>query len=140
MNINHLWVEKYRPKNISEILGNKEAKTAFIGWLSNKKHRKKAVLLYGPAGVGKTALINAAALQFGYSIIEMNASDTRTKNAINKIAKPATSYTALDKFTSHSKLDKFTSHSKGNILFLDEVDGVFGQQDRGGIRDRAAVH
>ena len=128
-----MWVEKYRPKNISEVLGNKEAKTAFIAWLSNKKRRKKAVLLYGPAGVGKTALINAAALQFGYSIIEMNASDTRTKNAINKIAKPATSYTALDKFTSHSKLDKFTSHSKGNILFLDEVDGVFGQQDRGGI-------
>jgi len=124
LNINHLWVEKYRPKNISEVLGNKEAKTAFIAWLSNKKRRKKAVLLFGPAGEEKTALINAAALQFGYSIIEMNASDTRTKNAINKIAKPATSYTALD---------KFTSHSKGNILFLDEVDGVFGQQDRGGI-------
>ena len=124
MNIDHLWVEKYRPKSISEIVGNKEAKTALIGWLTNKKRRKKAVLLYGPAGVGKTASINAAANQFGYSIIEMNASDTRTKNSINKIGKPATSYAALD---------KFTSQSKGNILFLDEVDGVFGQQDRGGI-------
>ena len=125
MSIDHLWVEKYRPKSISEILGNNDAKTAFIDWLTNKKRRKKAVFLYGPAGVGKTALINAAANHFGYSIIEMNASDTRTKNAINKIGKPATSYAALDKFTSHS--------TKGNVLFLDEVDGVFGQQDRGGI-------
>ena len=75
------------------------------------------MLLYGPAGVGKTALVNAAANQFGYLIIEMNASDTRTKNTINKIGKPATSYVALD---------KFTKKTKGKILFLDEVDGVFG--------------
>ncbi|MCW3998103.1 MAG: replication factor C large subunit [Candidatus Bathyarchaeota archaeon] len=124
MSVDHLWVEKYRPKDISDILGNKEAKTAFIDWLKSKKRRKKAVLLYGPAGVGKTALVNAVANQFGYLLIEMNASDTRTKNAINKIGKPATSYLALD---------NFTSKTKGNILFLDEVDGVFGQQDRGGI-------
>ncbi len=119
-----LWVEKYRPKKIADVVGNELAKTAFINWLQNKSRRKKAVLLYGPAGVGKTALVNAASNQFNFSIIEMNASDTRTEKAINKVGKPATSFAALD---------KFSTESKGNILFLDEVDGVFGQQDRGGI-------
>jgi replication factor C large subunit len=120
-----LWVEKYRPKKISDVVGNELAKTAFINWLQNKCRRKKAVLLYGPAGVGKTALVNAASNQFNFTIIEMNASDTRTEKAINKVGKPATSFVALD---------RFSSESKGNILFLDEVDGVFGQQDRGGIK------
>jgi len=120
-----LWVEKYRPKKISDVVGNELAKTAFINWLQNKRRRKKAVLLYGPAGVGKTALVNAASNQFNFTIIEMNASDTRTEKAINKVGKPATSFVALD---------RFSSESKGNILFLDEVDGVFGQQDRGGIK------
>ena len=120
-----LWVEKYRPKKISDVVGNELAKTAFTKWLQNKRRRKKAVLLYGPAGVGKTALVNAASNQFNFMIIEMNASDTRTEKAINKIGKPATSFVALD---------RFSSESKGNILFLDEVDGVFGQQDRGGIK------
>jgi replication factor C large subunit len=120
-----LWVEKYRPKYMSEIIGNEEAKTTFTHWLEKGKERKKkAVLLYGPAGVGKTALVNAASNQFGFTIIEMNASDTRTEKAINKVGKPATSYVALD---------RFSAETKGNILFLDEVDGVFGQQDRGGI-------
>ena len=119
-----LWVEKYRPKKISDVVGNELAKTAFINWLQNKPRRKKAALLYGPAGVGKTALVNAASNQFNFSIIEMNASDTRTEKAINKVGKPATSFASLD---------KFSTESKGNILFLDEVDGVFGQQDRGGI-------
>jgi replication factor C large subunit len=119
-----LWVEKYRPKKIAEVIGNEEAKATFVEWLKSKRRRKKAVLLYGPPGVGKTALVNAASNQFGFTIIEMNASDTRTEKAINKVAGPATSFVALD---------KFSIETKGNLLFLDEVDGVFGKEDRGGI-------
>jgi replication factor C large subunit len=122
-----LWVEKYRPKKIEDIIGNEEAKTAFVEWIKGKRKSKtkKAVLLYGPPGVGKTALVNAAAKEFGFTVIEMNASDTRSEKAINAVAKPATSYLALDHFS--------TSLSKGNILFLDEVDGIAGNEDRGGV-------
>jgi len=122
-----LWVEKYRPKKIEDIIGNEEAKATFIDWLKGKrKTTKKAVLLYGPPGVGKTALANAAAKEFGFIIIEMNASDTRSEKAVNAIAKPATSYVALDTFSSETK-------GKGNLLFLDEVDGIAGNEDRGGV-------
>ncbi len=119
-----LWVEKYRPKKIEDIIGNEEAKAIFIEWLKGKRKTKKAVLLYGPPGVGKTALVNAAARESGFSIIEMNASDTRSEKAVNAIAKPATSYLALD---------TFTTESQGNLLFLDEVDGIAGNEDRGGV-------
>ena len=119
-----LWVEKYRPKKIEDIIGNEEAKASFLEWLRGKRKTKKAVLLYGPPGVGKTALINAAAKECGFIIIEMNASDTRSEKAVNAIAKPATSYLALD---------TFTAESKGNLLFLDEVDGIAGNEDRGGV-------
>ena len=92
---NLLWVEKYRPKKIEDITGNDEAKALFLEWLKNKKHTKKAVLLYGPPGVGKTALVLAASRELGFSVIEMNASDTRSEKAINAVAKPATSYRSL---------------------------------------------
>ena len=119
-----LWVEKYRPKKIEDIIGNEEAKATFIEWLKSKRRSKKAVLLYGPPGIGKTALVNAAAKEFGFITIEMNASDTRSEKAINEIAKPATSFVALD---------TFSAESKGNLLFLDEVDGIAGNEDRGGV-------
>ena len=124
MKENLLWVERYRPNHAADVVGNEEAKTAFVEWLRNKHRTKKAVLLYGPPGVGKTTLINAAANDFGLSVIEMNASDARSEKAINKIAKPATSFVALD---------TFSTESKGNILFMDEVDGIAGNQDRGGV-------
>jgi len=122
-----LWVEKYRPKKIEDIVGNEEAKATFVVWLKGKrKTAKKAVLLYGPPGVGKTALVNAAAKEFSFNLIEMNASDTRSEKAVNAIAKPATSYMALDAFSGETK-------GKGNLLFLDEVDGIAGNEDRGGV-------
>ncbi len=121
-----LWVEKYRPQKIEDIVGNEEAKELFVEWLKNKRHTKKAVLLYGPPGVGKTALVNAAAREFGFTIIEMNASDTRSEKAVNAVAKPATSYVALDNFSGAGK-------TRGNMLFLDEVDGIAGNEDRGGV-------
>ncbi len=119
-----LWVEKYRPKKIEDIVGNEEAKASFVEWLKSKRRTKKAILLYGPPGVGKTALVNAAAKEFGFTVIEMNASDTRSEKAINEVAKPATAYIALD---------SFSVGSKGNLLFLDEVDGIAGNEDRGGV-------
>lgn len=119
-----LWVEKYRPKKIADIIGNEEAKAAFVEWFKNKRHTKKAVLLYGPPGVGKTTLVNAAANEFGFRVIEMNASDTRSEKAINAVAGPATSFVALD---------TFSIESKGNVLFMDEVDGIAGNEDRGGV-------
>jgi replication factor C large subunit len=119
-----LWVEKYRPKKIADVIGNDEAKTAFVEWLQSKRRAKKAVLLYGPAGVGKTTLVNAAANEFGFRVIEMNASDTRSEKAIKKVAGPATAFVALD---------TFSTESKGNVLFMDEVDGIAGNEDRGGV-------
>ena len=119
-----MWVEKYRPKKIAEVVGNEKAKAAFVDWLKGARWRKKGALLYGPPGVGKTTLVHAAASEFKFRIIEMNASDTRTEKSINKIANPATSFAALDKF--------FAS-TEGSLLFLDEVDGIFGREDRGGI-------
>jgi replication factor C large subunit len=118
-----MWVEKYRPKTITEVIGNEDAKASFLSWLKSKR-KKKGVLLYGPAGVGKTALVHAVAQDFNINVIEMNASDTRTKKTIMRIAGPTTSLLSLD---------QFFLNSKGTLLLLDEIDGLYGSEDRGGV-------
>ena len=121
------WTEKYRPKTTTMVLGNEEAASAFKAWVKQwtlKKKPTKACLLVGPPGVGKTTLARAAANDFGFRVVEMNASDIRTEKAVKNILAPA---------TASLTLDAFSTGSRGNLILLDEVDGVFGREDRGGL-------
>ena len=73
-----LWTEKYRPKKVAEVVGNHDSVKAFLEWMRSWEMgnpTKKAVLLYGPAGVGKTSLVLAYGREYGYDVVEVNASD-----------------------------------------------------------------
>ncbi len=91
-----------------------------IQWLKKFPNvEKKAVLLYGPPGVGKTTLVEVLAREFGYDLVEMNASDFRRSKDIERIAILAS--------------DKTSLLGKGKIILLDEVDGIHARSDAGGI-------
>jgi len=117
-----MWSEKYRPRTIGDIVGNRRAKEAFSKWLREWRSGSKAALLYGPPGVGKTTLVKVIAKD--HDLIEMNASDLRTEEKIMKIAGRA---------ARESSLSVVFSKKKGVIIFLDEVDGIFAREDKGGI-------
>lgn len=111
---------KYKPKKLSEIVGNDKAVKQFVDWLKKWKPGSKAVLLYGPPGVGKTLTVEVAAKELGYDLIQLNASDVRTAEAIKKVAGTATRFASL-------------LGGKGKLIFFDEVDGISGFEDKGGL-------
>jgi len=112
-----MWSEKYRPQSIIDLVGNEEARTLFVEWFGKWKKGTKPLLLIGPPGIGKTTLANLAAKQFGYDMISLNASDFRSKNRIQEILNPVLGNTSL--------LGR-------PMIFVDEVDGIYGRADYGG--------
>jgi len=125
INLNYIqkipWVIKYRPKKLSEVVNQEEAKSKILDWLNKWPNvSKKALLLYGPPGCGKTSLIEAISNEYNYELIEMNASDFRRKTDIERIALKAS--------TSHSL---FGFNKK--LILLDEVDGISTKEDEGAI-------
>jgi replication factor C large subunit len=114
------WVHKYQPKKISEIVGQKEALDDIDNFVTNfKKQKKRSVLAYGPSGSGKTISVYAVAEKHGYEVIEVNASEFRNKDQINQKVGGA--------------LQQQSLFSKGKIVLVDEVEGLSGTKDRGGL-------
>jgi replication factor C large subunit len=122
--LTYLWTEKYRPSKISQVVGNKEAVTEFLAWIETwRKGRpsKKAALLYGPPGAGKTSLVHAFAKENGWEVIELNASDFRTREVIERVVGAA------------STLGSITG-ATGRIILVDEVDGIDVRADTGAVQ------
>ena len=114
-----MWSEVYRPKRVEQMVGNEQARLAVLKWLEKWVSGTKPLLLLGPPGVGKTTLVHAVARQFGFDLVEMNASDTRNKESIRARIEPVMSNVSI--------------FGRQVMLFLDEVDGISGREDSGGI-------
>jgi len=114
-----MWSEKYRPQKVKEMVGNEEARITFLEWLVNWENGSKPVLLVGPPGIGKTTLVKAATKELGYDMVELNASDVRTKEKLQSIIPPLLSNASV--------------LGRKVLLFLDEVDGMSSRGDRGGF-------
>jgi len=116
------WTTKYRPRRLGEIAGNLDAINTLLNWAKSWEKKvlgKKALLLHGPAGTGKTVSVEALANEYGYDLIEINASDSRTGDAIRRIAGMAAGQAML--------------FGKKKIVLLDEIDGINLGEDTGAI-------
>lgn len=122
------WTQKHKPQTLNEIVGNNNAKQQFISWLKSWSigiPKKRAALLHGSPGVGKTVTVETLAKELKMELIEKNASDYRTAEAIKRFAGLASQYGTL--------------FGGKRLILLDEVDGISGKEDRGGARELAKI-
>lgn len=117
------WTEKYRPKDLDEVAAQGRATKKIRKWAEEWEDGvpdKPALLFYGPPGTGKSSTAAALAKERDWDLIELNASDKRTKKEIERIAGMAASSGTL------------TGAGGKRLVVLDEADNVHGNADRGG--------
>jgi len=115
--------EKYRAACFADIRGQESAIDSLKTFFKNFPY-KKAVLIHGPAGTGKTSLAFALAKEMNLEILELNASDLRDREKLEGILKPASQQQSL-------------FGKKGKVILVDEIDGI--TVDRGGLPELLAL-
>jgi len=114
------WVKKYSPERITDVVAQTSQMVLLKTFILNyKRQKKKAILIHGPSGCGKTSSVYALANELNLEIIELNASDLRNKEQINSIVGAASQQLSL--------------FNKSKLILIDELDGIAGKEDYGGI-------
>jgi replication factor C large subunit len=119
MGESNLWIQHYRPQSLKDVPQPEGIASLdkFVRTFAQQK--KKGILLYGPSGTGKSCAVHALARDLNWEIIEVNASDTRNEAGI------------MDKLGNALKQQSL--FFGGKLILMDEVDGVSGNSDRGGV-------
>lgn len=110
----------YAPQNSAEILGQDLPLSQLKSFITNyKTQKRKAALISGPVGCGKTSSVYALAKELKYDILEVNSSDVRNEANMNSFLGSALGQQSLF----------FTP----KIILIDEIDNISGTKDRGCI-------
>jgi len=108
--IHALFTEKYRPKNLEDLILPERVMSKFKDGLSQN------MLLAGSPGTGKTSTAKAIVQQFGLPYIYINASTDTSVDVIR---------TRITDFCSTMSI--LDDQGKFKVVILDEVDGVSDQ-------------
>jgi replication factor C subunit 1 len=105
-----MFVQKYKPSVLSEIVGNKTNIQSIVDWLNTwEQQKKKCLLVSGVSGIGKTLTVELILNKNNYNMIQLSSDEDRDKEYINANIKP------MIKF-------KKTVFGKKNILLIDDLD------------------
>ncbi|KAI1312458.1 hypothetical protein F5Y03DRAFT_237745 [Xylaria venustula] len=147
-----LWTEKYRARNFMDLVGDDLTNRQVLKWLKKwdpvvfprapksrpairrpgakaeaeeEKPHRKILMLTGPPGLGKTTLAHVCARQAGYEVMEINASDDRSRDVVKNRIRTSLG-TENVKTVQHSKTQtsKQQKVARPVCVVVDEVDGV----------------
>ena len=116
------WTEKYRPSLLSQLRRDKTVES-MISWARKWESgtpSKRGLIIYGAPGTGKTSSAIALAKEMDWEYVEFNASDIRSKAAIEQNATKGSLYSSISDEKNRKKL-----------IVMDEVDSLYERNVEG---------
>ena len=132
--MNQLWIDKYKPKTMEEIYGNKKILETLDNYVSNLKDNpklQKNILISGPCGIGKTTIANILFNKHNYRVIEYNSNNIEGAKTIKNI---------VQKSMYHNNvLEMFNQDNRTTGIIIDEFDSLIALGPKGGLTELMSI-
>lgn len=124
-----LLVDKYKPKNLEDLVGNEINIQKAISWLEDFQNEientPRALFISGKPGIGKTSMAKLLLEKFEYHTVEFNSSDIRNQKLVRE---------KLENIMGKVNISSMMGGCKFSGIIMDEVDGM-STGDKGGISE-----
>lgn len=152
-----MWTEKYRARKFTELIGDERTHRSVLRWFKGwdpivfpglarqkklsrsgnynddeERTHRKVMLLSGPPGLGKTTLAHVCARQAGYEVLEINASDDRSRDVVKGRIRDALGTENVKGMNVEVGENKVRKVGRPVCVVVDEVDGVVSGSSGGG--------
>jgi len=79
----YLWINKYKPIDINQIIGNNDKINYIFEWLNNIINNNQSIIISGTQGIGKTLAIELILKKLNYIVRIINPNDIKEHRSCN---------------------------------------------------------
>lgn len=119
------WTAKYAPISRDDLVGDPAKFTKILDYVQKYKRGQRPIVLIGKSGIGKSTIPHVVARELDLELLEVNAADSRNKEAVETIIGGAAAQQSL--------------FFRGKLILIDEADGISGRNDCGGVQALLAI-
>ena len=122
-----IWIEKYKPKKIKDIIGNSNSILKINHWLSNFKNEKNSsIVISGYHGVGKNLITKIILESNNYYYKWLDYKDEKAKNLFDDL---------INCFTGDTLENFFSKEKKKFALIINDIEKITLKNEKARIKE-----
>jgi replication factor C subunit 1 len=116
-----LWINKYCPKNINQVIGNSNEINQFKKWITSiNSHKNQSIIISGNQGIGKTLIIKLILEEFNYIVKIINPNEIKDHRCYDDL----NDYYNFSMNSIYAKINFNNNQNKKIAIVFDETENI----------------
>jgi replication factor C small subunit len=115
--MNDLWITKYKPQSLDDIISNHDSIEKIKNWLANfdKPNITSSIIISGNHGIGKTIIVSLLLEQYNYEFEIISSNNIKNKKLLDEI---------INRFRKNNLYEMLHNITKKYAIIIDDTETI----------------